>query len=41
VRGIMLKGSTRFDLIADIWPLIALIVVISALALLRYRRTLD
>lgn len=41
VRGIMLKGSERADLIADIWPLLALIVAISALALLRYRRTLD
>ncbi|PHS24426.1 MAG: mannose-1-phosphate guanyltransferase [Robiginitomaculum sp.] len=41
VRGIMLKGSGRADLVADIWPLLALIVAVSALALLRYRRTLD
>jgi ABC-2 type transport system permease protein len=41
VRGIMLKGSGRADLFADIWPLLALIVAVSALALLRYRRTLD
>ncbi len=41
VRGIMLKGATRFDLIADIWPLLAMIAAISALALVRYRRTLD
>jgi len=41
VRGIMLKGSGRADLIADIWPLLALIIVISALSLIRYRWTLD
>ncbi|PHS21906.1 MAG: mannose-1-phosphate guanyltransferase [Robiginitomaculum sp.] len=41
VRGIMLKGSTHSDLLADIWPLLVMIVVVSALALARYRRTLD
>jgi ABC-2 type transport system permease protein len=41
VRGIMLKGSTHSDLIADIWPLLAMIIVVSVLSLLRYRRTLD
>lgn len=41
VRGIMLKGSTRADLVADIWPLFALMLAVSVLALMRYRRTLD
>ncbi len=41
VRGIMLKGSDRADLLADIWPLLALIAVVSILAMVRYRRTLD
>ena len=40
-RGIMLKGASVSDLFADIWPLLALLLAVSALALLRYRRTLD
>ena len=40
-RGIMLKGAALHDMAADIWPLLALLLVVSALALLRYRRTLD
>jgi ABC-2 type transport system permease protein len=41
VRGIMLKGSTLPELMGDIWPLLAFMVVVMGIALLRYRRTLD
>jgi ABC-2 type transport system permease protein len=41
VRGVMLKGSTLADTWTDIWPLLAFLLVVSALALLRYRQTLD
>jgi ABC-2 type transport system permease protein len=41
VRGVMLKGSHLHDMMADIWPLIAFMLAAMAIALLRYRRTLD
>ena len=41
VRGVMLKGSHLGDMMADIWPLIAFMLAAMAIALLRYRRTLD
>ncbi len=41
VRGVMLKGSHLGDMVADIWPLIAFMLTAMAVALLRYRRTLD
>jgi ABC-2 type transport system permease protein len=41
VRGIMLKGSHLHDMLADVWPLIAFMLFAMAVALLRYRRTLD
>jgi ABC-2 type transport system permease protein len=41
VRGVMLKGSHLSDMMADIWPLVAFMLVAMAIALLRYRRTLD
>jgi ABC-2 type transport system permease protein len=41
VRGVMLKGSHLGDMMADIWPLVAFMLVAMAIALLRYRRTLD
>lgn len=41
VRGIMLKGSGLVDLVNDVWPLIAFMLAAIAIALLRYRRTLD
>lgn len=41
VRGIMLKGSDAALLWPDIWPLLAFTGVAGAVALLRYRRTLD
>ncbi|MCX5518155.1 ABC transporter permease [Kaistia defluvii] len=41
VRGIMLKGSGPADLVNEIWPLVAFWLAVGALALFRYRRTLD
>ena len=41
VRGVMLKGSGIADLVTDIWPLALFWLLISGIALLRYRRTLD
>jgi hypothetical protein len=37
----MLKGSHLHDMLADVWPLIAFVLFAMAVALLRYRRTLD
>jgi ABC-2 type transport system permease protein len=41
VRGVMLKGSHLHDMLDDIWPLIAFMLFAMAVAMLRYRRTLD
>ncbi len=41
VRGIMLKGSGAAELWPDVWPMLAFIVVAGAIALKRYRLTLD
>ncbi len=41
VRGVMLKGSGISNLVADIWPLVLFWLLISLIALARYRRTLD
>lgn len=41
VRGIMLKGVTSVDLMADIWSLLLIMIVTGTLAILRYRQTLD
>ena len=41
VRGVMLKGNALADVWTDIWPLLAFPFVVSVLALLRYRQTLD
>jgi ABC-2 type transport system permease protein len=41
VRGVMLKGNALADVWTDIWPLLAFLFVVSVLALLRYRQTLD
>ena len=41
VRGVMLKGSGLPDLLNDLWPLLAFMLAAIAVALLRYRRTLD
>jgi len=41
VRGILLKGSGWADIAPNVWPLAAFLVVAAALALRRYRETLD
>ncbi|MBP8926025.1 MAG: ABC transporter permease [Pseudomonadales bacterium] len=41
VRGIMLKGSEFADVAANIWPLLLFMVVVSSIALSRFRHTLD
>ncbi len=41
VRGIMLKGSSLPQVMSELWPMLAFMIVASALALVRYRRTLD
>lgn len=41
VRGVMLKGSGLADVAHNIWPLFVFWAVVSAIALIRYRRTLD
>jgi ABC-2 type transport system permease protein len=41
VRGIMLKGSSFADVAPNIWPLLLFLVVVSAIALSRFRLTLD
>jgi len=41
VRGVMLKGNHLTDMVNDLWPLIAFMLAAVAVALLRYRRTLD
>jgi ABC-2 type transport system permease protein len=41
VRGILLKGSGLADIAGQVWALAAIMLVVSAAALLRYQRTLD
>jgi ABC-2 type transport system permease protein len=41
VRGITLKGSDLPAIAPDLWPIAAFLLVVSAVALVRYRRTLD
>ncbi|MEJ8839108.1 ABC transporter permease [Ramlibacter sp. AN1133] len=41
VRGIMLKGSEAGQLVGDLWPMLAFMAVSGAVALLRYRQTVD
>ncbi|HRK56250.1 MAG TPA: ABC transporter permease [Burkholderiaceae bacterium] len=41
VRAVMLKGSGFVDVWPQMWPLAAFIVLVGALALKRYRQTLD
>ncbi len=40
-RGILLKGTGFLEIWPDLWPLLAFMVVITLLAMKRYRRTLD
>ena len=41
VRGIMLKGNTFIDLVPQIWPILAFMVVVILIGLRFYKRTLD
>jgi ABC-2 type transport system permease protein len=41
VRGILLKGSGWSEIAPEIWPIVAFTVVAGAIALNRYRETLD
>ena len=41
VRGILLKGSAAADVAPSVWPLALILVLVSAVALARYQRTLD
>jgi ABC-2 type transport system permease protein len=41
VRGIMLKGNEAGLLLGELWPMLAFMVVSAAVALKRYRQTLD
>ncbi len=41
VRAVMLKGAGLGDVWGNLWPLMAILTVVAALALRRYRRTLD
>src|SRR5688572_5047739 len=41
VRGIMLKGNEAGQLLGELWPMLAFMAVAGAVALLRYRQTLD
>lgn len=41
VRKVMLKGGEVADVTGELWALVAILLVISAIAMLRYRQTLD
>lgn len=41
IRGIMLKGSGFADVWPSLWPLLAVLLVVSVIAINRYRQTLD
>jgi ABC-2 type transport system permease protein len=41
VRQIVLKDAGLPDIVGDLWPLTLILLVLAALALLRFRRTLD
>jgi ABC-2 type transport system permease protein len=41
VRGIMLKGADAAQLVPDLWPMLVFLTLAGALALARYRQTLD
>jgi ABC-2 type transport system permease protein len=41
VRGILLKGNTFTQLWQELWPMLLFLFVAGALALMRYRQTLD
>jgi ABC-2 type transport system permease protein len=41
VRGVMLKGNGLAEVWPEIWPMLAFLLAVSALAMARYRQTLD
>ncbi len=41
VRGILLKGNGVAEIMPHIWPLALFLLAVSAIALMRYRKTLD
>ncbi len=41
VRGIMLKGNTAAQVLPELWPMLAFLLVACTIALKRYRQTLD
>ena len=41
VRGILLKGNGWIEIWPSVWPLVIFLVAVGAVALLRYRQTLD
>ena len=41
VRGIMLKGNDVLQVLPELWPMLAFLLFAGAVALARYRRTLD
>ncbi len=41
VRGILLKGNGVAELLPELWPMVAFLLVAGAVALARYRQTLD
>ena len=41
VRGIMLKGNGMVQVLPELWPMLLFLLVAGAVALLRYRQTLD
>jgi len=41
VRGIMLKGNELGQVLPELWPMLAFLLVAGTLALARYRQTLD
>ena len=41
VRGIMLKGNDAAQVLPELWPMLAFLLVAGAVALARYRQTLD
>jgi ABC-2 type transport system permease protein len=41
VRGILLKGNGVAEILGEITPLVVFLVVVTVIALKRYRQTLD
>jgi ABC-2 type transport system permease protein len=41
VRGVLLKGNGASETLPHLWPMAAFLFVAAAVALLRYRKTLD